>query len=365
MILERLELFNFRNYPRLQVDFTTGRNLIIGRNAQGKTNLLEAVYFLSFFKSNRAARLSDLITRGQSQASLKGSVSGDETAVVRVGLAAGRRIVEVNSRRAEHVARARGLVKCVLFEPDDLYLVKGEPRRRRDFLDETAEALGSAKAAQVQEYKHAIRQRNALLRSWEDYGEGLSMALEPWDQAVARSGAKVLEERWKMVRRMGAIIGETYREISGGKEALAFTYQGTIKEAAGTGEVEQALRRELERKVEGEKKARTTLVGAHRDDVEVTLGGRPARYGASQGEQRTLVFAMRLAQKRYIEEATGRSPVLLLDDVLSELDERRRRMVMERAGAESQSLITATEMPHGEWGAARTFRVENGKVEVE
>lgn len=361
MILEKLELLNFRNYTRQDVELSPGRNLIIGRNAQGKTNLLEAVYFLSYFKSNRAARLSDLITLGQEQASVKGTVSGDETATVRVGLAARRRLVEVNGRRVEPVARARGLVKCVLFEPDDLYMVKGEPGRRREFLDETIEALSPAKAADVSEYRHALRQRNALLRSHEEYGGRFDAAMEPWNRALAKAGGKVLVERWKMTREMAEAIGETYRDVSGEAETVGFAYAGTVAETADAEDAEREMLRELERKAPVEKKAGTTLVGAHRDDVEVTLGGRPARYSASQGEQRTLAFAMRLAQKGFIERVTARSPVLLLDDVLSELDDNRRRMVLERAGEESQTLITATEAPPG-LTAAATYVVEGGKV---
>ena len=361
MILEKLELLNFRNYTRQDVDLLPGRNLIIGRNAQGKTNLLEAVYFISYFKSSRAARLSELIKRGQEQASVRGTVSGDEAATVRVGLAARRRLVEVNGRRVEPVSRARGLVKCVLFEPDDLYMIKGEPGRRRDFLDETIEALSPAKAADVSEYRHALRQRNALLRSHEDYGSRFEAAVEPWNRALARAGGKVLVQRWKMSREMSAEIDESYRAISGEAETVGFAYKGTVAETADAETAEREMLRELEKRVDEEIRARSTLVGAHRDDVEVTLGGRPARYTASQGEQRTLAFAMRLAQKRFIESETGRSPILLLDDVLSELDERRRRMVLERAGEESQSLITATEAPP-RVSAAATFVIEGGKV---
>jgi DNA replication and repair protein RecF len=252
----------------------------------------------------------------------------------------------------------------VMFSPDDLYLIKGDPARRREFLDETVEGIGPLAAKRVLQYKHVLRQRNAVLRSWEEHGAALSSVIEPWNDALARAGAAVVAQRVKMVPQMESYIDESYREIAGGGGAARVRYAGTF-EVDSTDEevVEGIMRRALERSESEEKRSRTTVVGPHRDDVEIRLGGREARFSVSQGEQRTLAFCLRVAQGRYLEGETGKTPVTLLDDVLSELDSDRRERVLELAGAASQAILTTTDAPDDLAGVkGKVFRVQQGKV---
>jgi len=367
LILSRLELSNFRNYSRQDIEFAEGRNIIVGKNAQGKSNLLEAIYFLSHLRSSRAPRLRELLKEGEAQASVRGSLLDEHDKLnLRVVFGAQGRTVELNAQRVEGAARARGILKCVLFAPEDLYIVKGDPSRRREYFDETMEELGPVPANTVQQYKHVLRQRNALLKRWEESGPDLARALEPWNEALAAAGAAITVERLGMLRGIGQAVSETYMAISGDDKEVALEYGKTFEASPDEpGEAAASMLQALEASSGLEKKTRTTVVGAHREDVEIRLGGRGARFSASQGEQRTIAFCLRLAQKRYLRERTGKAPVLLLDDVLSELDDRRRQKVLEMVGVESQAIITATELPSSMEGQVdRLFVVEEGEVSV-
>lgn len=367
MILARLELSNFRNYERQEVSFSEGRNLIIGRNAQGKSNLLEAVYFLSHVRSNRAPRLRDLVMEGKDRASVAGAVIEEGgTLNLKVEFGPAGRSASVNGRRMESAVKAAGLLKCVLFSPDDLYVVKGDPNRRRELLDETVEGLGPIQADTIRQYRHVLRQRNALLKRSEEHGRGFDAAMEPWTIALARAGAAITVERMAVLEGMKETLSESYKAIAGEDKELHLEYRGKVDpRGCGLEDAASLLDEALRKSSREERRARTTLIGPHRDDVEITLGGRGARHAASQGEQRTISFCLRVAQKRYLMRRTGKVPVLLLDDVLSELDARRREKVLETAGAESQAIITATELPDGMTnGPGAVFEVSGGEVEV-
>jgi DNA replication and repair protein RecF len=217
------------------------------------------------------------------------------------------------------------------------------------------------------QYRHVLRQRNALLRKWEEHGPGLERAMAPWTRALVETGAVMLMERARMLEGMDATLSEAYNAISGEEKHLSVCYQGTAGPPQGSeDEVSGAMAAALERSSAEERRARTTLVGPHRDDVEIMLGGRGARFAASQGEQRTIAFCLRVAQKNYLCQRTGKMPVLLLDDVLSELDEHRRGRLLEQVGTESQAIITMTELTGSLAGPGdTTLVVRDGKVAVE
>ncbi len=367
MIITGLELKNFRNYSHLELEFSPDNNVVLGRNAQGKSNLLEAVYFLSHLRSNRAPRMRDLVLEGRERASVRGFIIDGETRLnIHVSFGRQGKSVEVNGQKEGAPSRVRGLLKCVMFAPDDLYIIKGDPARRREFLDETAEGLGPLAAKRVLQYKHVLRQRNAVLRSWEEHGAALASVIEPWNDALVKAGAAVVARRAGMLPVMESRVDEAYRLISGGESEVRVRYRGTFEAGSGDeGEIEEQMRRALEASGNEEKRARTTVVGPHRDDIEITLGGREARFSVSQGEQRTLAFCLRVAQGRYLEGETGKTPVTLLDDVLSELDIDRREKVLELSGKGSQAILTATDAPLDAGEAkGKVFMVQRGKVTV-
>jgi DNA replication and repair protein RecF len=367
LILARLELTNFRNYRHQDIEFSPHRNLVVGRNAQGKSNLLESIYFLSYLRTKRATRLIDLVRERAEKASVLGLII-DEGRETKVNLTFGRggRIVEVNGQKMDSGSRAKGILKSVSFDPDDLYLVKGEPVRRREFLDETSAALGPADAGVINEYRHTLRQRNAVLKNWEEYGAGLRAVIEPWNQALASAGAKIVASRLQIMRTMEEVLGKKYSEISGDNKEIGLHYACSF-DAEGTslGQVYERMRKALDSAFGEEKRERSTKVGPHRDDVEIRLDGRESRFRASQGEQRTLAFCMRLAQKEHIERVTGQTPVVLLDDILSELDEGRRGRVLDAVGRKSQAIITTTDVPADVKRASdKVFVVEEGMISI-
>jgi len=367
LIIKSLLLENFRNYERQEITFSEGRNVITGRNAQGKSNLLESIYFLSHLRSNRAPRLRELLKDGEERSSVRGTViQGGEQLALKVEFGEKGRSVELNGQKFSSAAKARGVLKCVLFSPEDLYIVKGDPGRRRELLDETMEELGPVPASVLNQYRHVLRQRNALLKRWEEQGAGLQQAMSPWTEALVEAGAAIMVQRARMLEGMAPILREAYRDIAGEEQELKAGYLAKAAAQGNEEEVSRALMEALQGSSAEEKRARSTLVGPHRDDVEIELGGRRARFAASQGEQRTIAFCLRVAQKRYLNEQTGKMPILLLDDVLSELDEKRRARVLAQVGTESQAIITTTELPGSLAGAGDTiFVVDSGKVTVE
>lgn len=368
MIITKLELVNYRNYSYQDIEFSPDRNIIYGRNAQGKSNLLEAVYFLSHLKSKRTSRQSDLVKEGEKESMVRGFFEGAESGIkIKVSLGRKGREVEVNGRRSESAVKVKGLVKCVLFTPDDLYMVRADPSRRREFLEETAEEKGPIDAEAIHRYRHALKQRNAILRSWDGMGSRLEALLGPWDVELVKWGAKVVNARVEMVGWMENVVSEIYGEASGDSAEVIFRYDGSFENNGelSVEETAETMSEALKRSISEEKKARCTLVGPHRDDVEIRLGGREARFAASQGEQRTMAFSMRLAQRRFIEEVTGEKPVMLLDDVLSELDEGRREKVVRIAGEGSQAIITTADYEGvRDRKGATVYRVDGGEIRV-
>jgi DNA replication and repair protein RecF len=367
LILTGLELKNFRNYEHLDLELSPRENLIVGGNAQGKSNLLEGVYFLAHLRSNRSPRVRELVLEGSQRASVRGIIIDGESRV-NIGVSFGKtgRNVQVNGQRVESATRIRGLVKCVMFSPEDLYIVKGDPTRRREFLDETMEGMGAAAAHTILHYKHLLRQRNAVLRSLEKRGGARRRYLEPWDETLAKAGSEIVAERARIVNELANEMGMAYQQVTGEKLEVGIRYKCTFEAEGSVSSLEERMRKGLEATASVEERARTTVIGPHRDEVEIKLKGRDARFAASQGEQRTIAFCMRMVQRGYLEKETGKAPILLLDDVLSELDAVRRRGVLMAAAPGSQTLVTATELPEGKLsGEAKIFRVKSGRAELE
>lgn len=366
MIVQRIQLHNFRNYSRADVEFAPKTNLLAGINAQGKSNLLEAIYALSHLKSHRAGRMRDLVKAGEEGSTVTGLFRDREQRfTLKLAFGPGGRKVELNGQAQGSGGRTRGLVQCVMFSPEDPYLVKGEPALRREYLDETIEGIGPTEAELPGNYMKVLRQRNALLKTW-DTASGLDEAIGPWDEALVRAAAPLVYLRAVMTGEIAALAGRAYTQIAGTSKALEVSYRGTFGQVGGSPEeVERSMRRKLEARRAEEMRARTTLVGPHRDDVEIRLGGADARLVASQGEQRSTAFCLRVAQREYLASKTGREPILLLDDVFSELDERRRKKVLDLVSNGSQAIITTAEDLTGLLGGAeRVIEVSEGTVRI-
>jgi DNA replication and repair protein RecF len=363
MRLGWIELRNFRSYESCYVEPDPGVNVLIGSNAAGKTNFLEAVAYFASLRSFRRVPDEVLIRVGGERGWLRARASTDTGhSTVEIELARGaKRRALVNGKAIRGVQQLLGQVRAVAFLPDDLDLVKRGPSLRRAFLDELAVQLWPASYAEQREYQRALRQRNALLRR---AGRGVDEgSLEAWDVLLSQAGAKVFRRRRGAMGALGAWVSDVYRRLSGreGEVELRYgsTWGGTLQ-LEDDREAENGLRKALHAARPSDRERRVTTVGIHRDDPSFFLDGRDTRTYVSQGEQRTLALALRLAAHRSIAARLGDEPILLLDDVFSELD-------MDRANAlagvlpEAQTFITTTrpeEMPV----AGRRWDVEEGKI---
>lgn len=368
--LERLRIHRFRNYDEQSVEFGRGINVIGGRNAQGKTNLLEAVATLLLTRSPRASTSADVVAWGSDEALVEARVlrpAADRTLAVRFrrDAASGRvtrtATVDGSPRPARDLL---GLCPVVLFWPEDLQLVKAGPDSRRRLLDVVLSQLDARAAADLLRYRHVLEQRNTLLRQVRA-GTGPAATLDGFTRELVESGARIQVARAELVRELVPHGREALAKIGGGEElGLRYLPDGGMDPAAGREAAADALRRTLAARHDEEIARGATLAGPHRDDVELLIGGRPARTAASQGQQRSIVLALKLAEVRHIASRAGVMPVLLLDDVLSELDPvRRRDLLASLASAGLQTLITSSEpLPEALPAGTRRFEVAAGHV---
>ncbi|MGA9597945.1 MAG: DNA replication/repair protein RecF [Acidimicrobiia bacterium] len=331
MHLAWLELRQFRSYGELRFEPDPGANVLIGRNGAGKTNLLEAIGYLSMQKSFRRSPDAALILAGEDSAVMRGGFE-DESGIVDVAVEIpreGRRQVLVNGKRPKRLGDVADTVPVVAFLPDDLDLVKRGPALRREYLDDLGAQLAPTVGADQSEYEQALRQRNTLLRQDGRYTD--PMTLDVWDVRVAESGGKVVANRFALLARLRDRLTNAYRTVGGSEEeTLLPTYASSWFEPGDPGTDREGfevyasrLLRGLEQRRNRDMEMRTTSAGPHRDDPGFELAGRDVRVQASQGEQRSVALSLRITAYQLLEQRHGRPPILLLDDVFSELDPGR------------------------------------------
>lgn len=351
--VEELRLYCFRNYADETVALGPGLNVVSGPNAQGKTNLLEAIATAALTRSPRASSSAELLRWGSDAALVSTRVRrpdapatlelrlqrhGDQGTVTRT------LSVDGSPRPARAVL---GVCPVVLFWPEDLLLVKGAPEGRRRLLDVVVAQTDPRAAAEMVRYRRVLDQRNALLRQVRQ-GQASPAPLPGFTQELARSAGSVVVARMRLVEALSPLAAAALGEISDGREEVALRYrpEGLDGDLPTTAEEASARLLEALDGRRGEELARgVTVAGPHRDDVDILLDGRPARAAASQGQQRSLVLACKLAEVRHLMAVLGIAPVLLLDDVLSELDAHRRARLLSALGAGThlQTVLTTTD----------------------
>jgi DNA replication and repair protein RecF len=358
-VIARLQLRDFRNYRELDAAFAPGPNLLVGPNGAGKTNVLEAIYYLAVARSPRTARDADLVRRGSESFSVSAELTTGHRLAVTYPERGGRAWT-VDGRGLPRGRVPFGLLTVVFFCPDDLWLVKGGPSGRRALLDRVLLQSRPLHADQMAAYEEALAQRNALLREVKARRAGKAM-LEVWEEQLVEYGVAVTLRRAALARELGQRAAALHARLAPG-EVLSFAYVSGIDgsppeedRAALTAAFARALAEAREREIE----RGFTLVGPHRDDWSILVNGLPLRGYASQGQQRTTVLALKLAERQTLEAACGRPPVLLLDDVLSELDDRRREAVRGVTEGAGQAFLTSTE-PEG--APTATYRVGGGRL---
>jgi DNA replication and repair protein RecF len=390
-----LSLADFRSYDALELALDAGVTTFVGLNGQGKTNLVEAVGYLATLGSHRVSADAPLVRQGASRAVVRGSVRRDErTTLVEVELVPGRaNRARVNRAPVPRAREVLGILRTVLFAPEDLAVVRGDPSERRRFLDDVLVARAPRYAGVRADYERVLKQRNALLKSAGAARRGGRSAevsgqlgvLDVWDTHLARAGAALLYGRLRLVDELRPLVEKAYDAVASGGGPAGVQYRSSV-DADGSADrtdstgrtdrtpeplpldadalarvlaagLEQARAAELERGV--------SLVGPHRDDLLLTLGTLPARGYASHGEGWSLALALRLASYELLrgDGSPGGEPVLLLDDVFAELDARRRERLAELVAPAEQVLVTAAvpdDVPAALRGAR--FRVEGGQV---
>ena len=366
MRIDRLELEGFRNYARESADFDPRCNVVCGENAQGKTNLLEAIVYLSRGRSPRARTDREMIGFQEEAARLLAHVHSREREFkVQADLFRGRRRrLAVNQVPVKTSAALGDVYHTVLFQPEDLTLIREGAAARRRFLDTALCQLRPRYAAALSGYERAREQKTRILRDCEQY-PGLLEALPEFNQQMIRLGAVLIQYRHQFCLRLAEVAAVHHRECSGGREELALQYQ-TVSSIEDPGADLETLTEQLRRHMESHRNAelasRLCLSGPHKDDLCVSIGGRDAKQYASQGQTRTAALALKLAEREIYKNAAGEYPVLLLDDVLSELDPRRQEFVLNRI-AGGQVFITCCEedrLPNLLGG--KVFHVEQGRI---
>jgi DNA replication and repair protein RecF len=391
MYLSHLTLQNYRNYPSLDLTLAPGVSVFAGDNAQGKTNLLEAIYLLATTRTQRSSNDSDLVRWEAAEsespvARLSGKArrrNGDIEITIAIGLAAQtgpgrerghaskRLLVNGVPRRASDVV---GQIAAVLFTAQDIELLTGPPALRRRYLDITISQVNPLYLRSLQRYSRIVLQRNSLLRRIQE-GAARTDQLGYWDEELCREAVQIFGVRAAALGWLAIRAAESHARLSGDREALSIAYQPQLPPDVSTEDLERPadeLRAQMCRGLASiqrrEIAAGVSLYGPHRDDMLFSINGAAAGAFGSRAQQRTAALALRLAETGYIENEAGDKPILLLDDILSELDARRRGSVLETLGGADQMLITTTEaagVTGGVLGSAHRFGVLAGQVMAE
>ena len=342
MELRRVWLTDFRSYASAEVELAPGLTAVVGRNGQGKTNLLEAMAYLASLSSFRGAPTEALIRTGAAQAIVRAEGVRDgrdlliEAEINRVG----RNRVQVNRQRLQRSRDLLGALRVTVFSPDDLVLVKGGPGERRTYVDDVIVAASPKQDALRGELDRVLRQRNALLKQAKGrLTPDVATTLDVWDAKLAQAGDAWVAARRALVDRLRPVLAAAYDRVAQEQAEVTVGYDAPWH-AGGLGEALAAARGDDVRRG-------VSTVGPHRDEIDLGIAGLPARTHASQGEQRSLAWALRLAAHEVVTEAAEAAPVLLLDDVFSELDPRRCAALLEHLPAGQTVLTTAGGLPPG------------------
>jgi DNA replication and repair protein RecF len=363
MRVDWLSLASFRSYSSLHWEPDPGVNLLVGSNGAGKTNVLEAVAYLSSLKSFRSAPDASLVGDEANSAVIRSQVtSAERSRLIEMEIRGqGPRVVQVDKNRLRRAADLLGVIRVVSFLPDDIDLVKRGPALRRDLLDDLAVQLWPGSHMEHSEFERALRQRNAFLKS----GQRDAATLDVWDARVALTGGKVLARRARLLEILRPLLDQAYAAIAGPSRPVGISYttswDGTELMLASAADYTSNIAEGLERNRRGDYERRMTSVGPHRDEPGFLISGAPARTQASQGEQRTMALGVKLAAHHAILDVIDEPPVLLLDDVFSELDQERAVALAGSLPEDTQTLITSARLEDIPI-RGRTWTVGEGKV---
>ena len=359
MYVESLELKNFRNFDRISLSFDKGTNVLYGDNAQGKTNLLESVYVCGTTKSHKVIHDAELIRFGEEESHIrmivnKAGVSHRIDMHLKKNKPKGAAVDGIPIRRASELF---GMINIVLFSPEDLQIIKNGPKDRRKFMDSELCQLDRFYFSQLAAYNRVIQQRNRLLKDMDVY-DSSGAVLDVWDEQMIRYGRELIRLRRDFISRMNDIIGPVHSRLTEGKEHIFLQYEPSAEEDSFPEELRKSRERDI--------RMRLSSVGPHRDDFSVLVNDIDMRHFGSQGQQRSAALSLKLSEITLVRETAKEPPVLLLDDVLSELDGGRQKMLL-RSVSEIQTFITCTgmdELVENQFPIDRIFHIVQGTVQT-
>ena len=360
MIVTKIELSNFRNYDSLSLELDDKTNILYGKNAQGKTNVLEAIYLCSTTKSHRSSKDAELIKFENNEGHIKLFINkkGREYRIdihLRKNKSKG---IAINGIPIKKASELFGIFNVIFFSPEDLDIIKNGPAERRRFVDMELCQLDKIYVYNLINYNKVLGQRNQLLKDIYMKPE-LEDTLDVWDMQLVQYGEKIIQRRLRFIEEVNAIIGDIHHKLTGGRERIGLSYEP----GCGALSLEAALEKNRERDI----RMKSTSVGPHRDDICFMAGGIDIRRFGSQGQQRTAALSLKLSEIELVRQIIKDTPVLLLDDVLSELDKHRQNYLLDSIH-DIQTLITCTgldEFVNHRFSINKVFHVQNGHVSKE
>ena len=368
MKLTELNLHHFRNYDEAQVEFSPQINVLIGENAQGKTNLLESIYVLAMTRSHRTNNDRELIEFGKDAAQIKGTVQR-ELGSLKLELDIGK---HGKKAKANHLEKARlseylGQLNVILFAPEDLALVKGAPTVRRRFIDMEFGQVSPKYLHDLTQYRDILKQRNRYLKQLQSHEAQDQLYLEVLSEQLAAVGGAIISQRVKFLSELEGYAQELHQSITQGRENLTFEYSSAVKDASALTEVElsEALMDLYRQNQSKEIFQGTTLYGPHRDDVRFLINHKNVQTYGSQGQQRTTALSVKLAEIDLMKNQTGEYPILLLDDVLSELDGARQTHLLKTIQDKIQTFLTTpglSDVARNLIKEPRIFHIRDGQI---
>ncbi len=357
MIIKSLELQNFRNYESLLIEFDKGTNILYGDNAQGKTNILEAIYLSAITKSHKGSKDKEIIRFESEEAHIR-TILLKEDAQYQVDMHLRKnktKGIAVNGKRLKKAAELLGLLNVVFFSPEDLSIIKNGPSYRRDFVDMELCQLDKNYIYNLNQYNKIINQRNKLLKDFY-FQPDLKDTLTVWDNQLVNYGKNLMASKERFISDLNEIIKDIHSNLSGGKENIEIVYEPNVS----ADDFEEKLKKAIDKDC----KAKFTSVGPHRDDFAFIVNGVDIRKFGSQGQQRTAALSLKLSEIELVKNRTNDNPVLLLDDVLSELDNNRQNYLLNSLG-NIQTIVTCTgldDFVNSRFEMNKVFHIEQGKI---
>lgn len=369
MYLEDLSLKDFRNFSELKVDFDPNVNIFVGSNAQGKTNLLEAIYFLALTRSHRTSSDRELINFNAKNAILEGLVHKSQVEVaLKLRLTSKGKMAWINRLQQKKLSRYVGQMNAILFSPEDLALVKGGPALRRRFMNLEFSQVNPEYLYFSSQYQQVLQQKNNYLKQLASGKANDQVFLEVLSDQLAAIASEIIVRRYRYIDFLNSYAQDAHRQISNQQEELAVQYHPSVSSLDQDDDVKtihQKVLASFKKNKAAEIRLGSTLSGPHRDDMIFTINGKNARDFASQGQQRTIALSLKLAEIQLVHQLTNEYPILLLDDVMSELDHKRQSNLLNYIHGKTQTFITTTDLAGISWEKIKTpkiFQIKSGEI---